>query len=124
MLFRSIDLKEGVFMIKFIIQIVSSDTQNNKGCLEYGLSYSNNSITLSKNRLIIDTRSEYNTINSRIENIDASQPYVFHEYLIRTYGLSTRLNLNLQCLSYNQTFKNQTTSLFVTQSYIVANQIA
>ena len=116
-------LSEGVYMIKFILQIISNDTLNQKGALEYGLSYDKTAITLSKNRLIIDTRSEFN-INTGLVNIDSSQPYIFHEYLIRTYGTTTTINLNVKCISYDQSLKNTYTSLKVTQSYLVANQIA
>ena len=111
-------------MIKFVLQIVSNDTLNQTGTLEYGLSYDKTAITLSKNRLMIDTRYEFNVNTGVIVNIDSSQPYIFHEYLIRTYGTTTNINLNVKCISYDQSRKNTYTSLKVTQSYLVANQIA
>ena len=116
-------LTENDYMIKFVLQIVSDNTLNQKGTLEYGLSYDKTAITLSKNRLIIDTRSEFN-INTGLVNIDSSQPYIFHEYLIRTYGITTTINLNVKCIAYDQSLKNTYTSLKITQSYLVANQIA
>ena len=111
-------------MIKFVLQIVSDNTLNQKGTLEYGLSYDKTALTLSKNKVIIDTRSEFNVNTGVIVNIDSSQPYIFHEYLIRTYGTTTNINLNVKCISYDQSRKNTFTNLKVTQSYLVANQIA
>ena len=111
-------------MVKFVLQIVSNDTLNQTGTLEYGLSYDKIAMTLSKNRLVIDTRFETNVSTGYLVNIDSSQPYIFHEYLIRTSGISTNLNLNVKCISYDRSRKNLYTSLKVTQSYLVANQIA
>ena len=115
-----IDLPQGVFMVKFILQI-NSGAYNEKGTLEYGLSYDKTSITLSKNRLEINTRYEFN--GNVIANIESSQPYIFHEYLIRTNGTTTNLNLNVKCISFEKAFLNSYTSLRITQSYIVCNQI-
>ena len=90
-------------MIKFVLQIISDNTLNQKGTLEYGLSYDKTAMTLSKNRLIIDTRFEFN-MNTGIVNIDSSQSYIFHEYLIRTYGTTTTINLNVKCIAYDQSY--------------------
>ena len=118
-----IDLPEGVYMIKFVLQMTSDNTLNQIGCLEYGLSYDKVACTLSKNRLEINTRSGFD-INTGVVNIDSSLPYIFHEYLVRTYGVTTNLNLNVKCISYNQSLRRTFTSLKVTQSYLVANRIA
>ena len=116
-----IDLPQGVFMVKFILQINSGASYNEKGTLEYGLSYDKTSITLSKNRLEINTRYEFN--GNVIANIESSQPYIFHEYLIRTNGVTTNLNLNVKCISFEKAFLNSYTSLRITQSYMVCDQI-
>ena len=75
------------------------------------------------NRLIVNTRSEFN-INVGAVAINSSQPYICHEYLIRTSGTVTTINLNLKCISYDAFYKNVATTLKVLQSYLVADQIA
>ena len=119
-----IELPEGVFMIKFILDIgFDIGVTDQKGTLEYGLSYDKTRITLCKNRLIVNTRSEFN-IDVGAVTINSSQPFIQHEYLIRTYGTITTINLNLKCISYDTSYKNIATSLKVLQSFLVADQIA
>ena len=100
-----IDLAEGVYMIKFVLQMTSDNALPQIGCLEYGLSYVKISCTLSKNRQEIKTRSEFN-INTGIVNIDSSEPYIFHEYLVRTYDVTTNLSLKKSLKFYK--FQNNT----------------
>ena len=119
-----IELPEGVFMIKFVLDIgFDVGVTDQKGTLEYGLSYDKTRITLCKNRLIVNTRSQLD-VNVGLVSVNSSQPFIQHEYLIRTYGTITTINLNLKCISYDASYKNVATTLKVLQSFLVADQIA
>ena len=117
-------LPEGVWSIKFSISISATAGISQNGTLEYGLSYDTVRLTLSKNRLIINTRYELDPNVGVFKMVDSSLPYIFHEYTIKTSGISTNVNMLVKCISYDLSQKNTSTSLIITQCFLNADQLA
>ena len=117
-------LPEGVWSVKFSISISASSGLVENGTLEYGLSYDTTSLTLSKNRQIISTRYELDPNVGIFKVVDSSLPYLFHEYIVRTSGTTTNVNLNVKCISFALNQKNTSTSLSIAQCFLVADQLA
>ena len=117
-------LPEGVFSIKFSISMSATAGLEQNGTLEYGLSYDTVSLNLSKNRQIVSTRFELDPNVGVFKVIDSSLPYILHEYIVRTSGTSTNVNLNVKCISYTLNQKNTSTSLKIAQCFLVADQLA
>ena len=84
-------LPQGVFTVRFSISMTCLAVNEN-GTLEYGLSYDTTTLSLSKNRQIISTRYENDPTVSLLKVRDSSLPFIFHEYTVRTSGISTNVN--------------------------------
>ena len=117
-------LPEGVFRVKFSISMSATAGLVENGTLEYGLSYDTTSLTLSKNRQIISTRYELDPNVGVFKVVDSSLLYLFHEYIGRTFGTTTNVNLNVKCISFALNQKNTSTSLSIAQCFLVADQLA
>ena len=120
--YNYISLAAGVYSIKFVINFtLDAPYMVERGTLEYGLSYDQTAITLCKNRCLISTMTE--SINGVETLLDASLPFIEHEYLIRCFTNAT-INVNMRLLSLFSNYRNAVSTLKVSQCYLVADQLA